>query len=140
MTLRPGLIDFLYKLRWDIEKVFGPLKNNLGEQQAWASTPTAKTIQARLICLVHNLLLLVEMRLKEDGIENEAELARKAKELAITVEIATKAGRKIPGPVLAIQRHTQRSVKLLRWLRSSLLDRLAWQAATPRLEALYAGL
>lgn len=140
MTLRPGLIAFLYKLRWDIEKVFDQLKNKLGEQHAWASTPTAKTIQARFICLVHNLLLLVEDRLKEDGIENTAELDRKAKELAIAVEIATKAGRKIPAPVLALQRHTQRSVKLLRWLRSSLLDQLSWQAATPRLEKLYAEL
>ena len=128
MTLRPGLIVFLYKLRWDLEKVFDQLKNKLGEKQAWASTVTAKTIQAQFICLTHNLLLLVERRLLEDGITNNAELERKAKELASALDFAAKAGRTIPTPVVALQRFTQRSVKLLRWLkvqspRSTLLAR-----------------
>lgn len=140
MSLRPGLIAFIYKLRWDIEKVFDELKNKLSEKKAWASTSTAKTVQAEFICLAHNLFLLVEAKLKAEGIENEAELARKAKELAKAKEIAAKAGRKIPSPVLALQRFTQRSVKLLRWLRSSLLDRQAWHTATPRLRDLYATL
>lgn len=140
MTLRPGLIAFLYKMRWDIEKVFDQIKNKVGEQKAWASAPTAKSIQGNFICLTHNLLLGVETRLTNEGIKNEAELERKAKELAISVKIATAAGRKMPSPVLALVRFTQRSVKLLRWLRSSLLDRSAWDAATPRLIVLYATL
>ena len=140
MTLRPGIVAFLYKLRWDIEKVFDQLKNKLGEQQAWASSPTAKTIQAGFICLLHNLLQRVETRLKEEGIENEAELNRKAQEFEKTQQLATQAGRKIPSPVVRLQRLTQRSVKLLRWLRSSIVDRLAWDVATPRLRALYATL
>lgn len=138
MTLRPGLIAFLYKLRWDIEKTFDQLKNKLSELQAWASSSTAKTMQAVFICLLHNLLQRVETRLKEEGIENVAELSRKAKELERTKRLAAKAGRKIPSPVVALQRLTQCSVKLLRWLRSSIVDRLAWDAATPRLRALYA--
>lgn len=140
MTLRPGLIAFLYKLRWDIEKVFDQLKNKLGEQQAWASSSTAKAIQAGFICLLHNLLQRVEMRLKEEGIENEAELNRKAQEFQKTQKLATQTGRKIPSPVVRLQRLTQRSVKLLRWLRSSITDRLPWDVATPRLRALYATL
>ena len=140
MTLRPGLIAFLYKLRWDTEKVFDQMKNKLGEKKAWASSPTAKQIQAQLICLAHNLLLRLETRLKAEGIENVAELKRKAKELAKEVKTATAAGRKIPSPVTALQRFTQRSVKLLRWLRSSLVDRLTWAVATPRLRTLYAEL
>lgn len=36
MTLPPGLIAFLYKLRWDIEKVFDEKKNKLHEKKAWA--------------------------------------------------------------------------------------------------------
>lgn len=140
MNLRPGLIAFLYKLRWDVEKVFDELKNKLGEQQAWASSPTAKAAQAQLICLLHNLLLIVEARLKGEGIENHAEIARKQKTFAKAQALATAAGRIIPSPVVALQRLTQRSVKLLRWLRSSFIDRLPWEAATPRLRALYASL
>ena len=109
MTLPAGLIAWLYKLRWDIEKVFDQLKNKLDEQPAWASTPTAKIIQAQFICLTHNLLLRVEAQLRVEGIENQAEIKRKAQELVKAVAIATQAGRKIPSPVLALQRLTQRS-------------------------------
>jgi hypothetical protein len=140
MTLRPGLIAFLYKLRWDIEKVFDQLKNKFNEQQAWASSDNAKVAQAQFICLLHNLLLGVEQRLLASGIENQAELARKAKTLEEAQTRAAAAGRKLPTPVVVIQRFTQRSVKLLRWLRSSIQLRLAWRAATPHLAALYATL
>jgi Transposase DDE domain len=140
LTIRPGLIAFLYKLRWNVEKVFDQLKNKFGETKAWASSLVAKAAQAQFICLLHNLLLLVEARLLSEGIENQAELARKAKELARAQEQAAAAGRKLPSPVVALQRFTQRSVKLLRWLRASLLDKLTWDAATPRLQALYATL
>lgn len=140
MNLRPGLIAFLYKLRWDIEKTFDQIKNKLAEQHAWASAANAKVAQAQFICLLHNLLLGVEDRLLTDGIENHAELKRKAKSLATAQQQAAAAGRQIPSPVLALQRFTQRSVKLLRWLRSSLQQRLAWQAATPQLISLYATL
>ena len=140
MTLRPGLIAFLYKLRWDIEKVFDQLKNKLGEQHAWASSANAKVAQAEFICLLHNLLLLVEDRLLTEGIENQAELERNAKSLAQTQKHAAAAGRTLPSPVVALQRFTQRSVKLLRWLRSSLQQRLDWHTATPHLALLYATL
>ncbi|MEI8141034.1 MAG: transposase [bacterium] len=36
MTLPPGLIAFLYKLRWDVEKVFDEKKNKLNQKKAWA--------------------------------------------------------------------------------------------------------
>lgn len=140
MTLRPGIIAFLYKLRWDVEKVFDELKNKLNEQQAWASTNEAKSAQGQLICLLHNLLQIMDEKLRLEGIENVAEIARRQKTLARVQAMAAEAGRKIPSCVVALQRLTQCSVKLLRWLRSSLLDRLTWDAATPRLRVLYATL
>lgn len=140
LTLRPGLIAFLYKRRWEVEKVFDELKNKLGEQRAWASSPIAKAAQAQLICLLHNLLVLVDARLKAEGIENQAENRRRQETLAQAQKLAAAAGRKIPNPVVALQRLTQHSVKLLRWLRSSFAYRLPWDAATPRLRALYATL
>ena len=101
---------------------------------------TAKAVQAQLICLLHNLLQIVEARLKTEGIENHAEIARKQKTFAEAQAVAFAAGRKIPSPVAALQRLTQRSVKLLRWLRSSFAHQLAWDTATPRLRLLYATL
>lgn len=138
MTIRPGLIALMYKLRWDLEKVYDQIKNKFAEQQAWASTPEAKSVQAQLIALTHNLLVLLEERLRKEGIVNEAEIARRRRVLQAEQALAHKAGRQIPSVVVALQRLTQRSVKLLRWLRSCLTDRLHWDAATPRLRALYA--
>ena len=140
MTIRPGLIAFLYKLRWDVEKVFDQMKNKLEEKHAWATSPTAKTAQATFICLLHNLLLIVEQRLQSEGIENTAEQVRKAETTLKAQAIAAAAGRVMPSHVATLQRFTQRSVKLLRWLRSSLQEQLPWDAATPRLRALYASL
>jgi len=45
----PGVLAYLYKMRWNIEKSFDEIKNKLGEQKAWASTPTAKSMQAQFL-------------------------------------------------------------------------------------------
>jgi IS4 transposase len=58
-----GVIASLYKRRWDIEKVFDELKNKLNESKAWATSPTAKKMQAHFLCLAHNLLELLTRRL-----------------------------------------------------------------------------
>ena len=59
MTIPPGLIAWLYQMRWDIEpersgdswpsspetcqqKSYDEVKNKFHEQKAWASSPTAK--------------------------------------------------------------------------------------------------
>jgi hypothetical protein len=39
LNLPPGIIAFLYKLRWDVEKVFDEKKSKLHEQKAWATSP-----------------------------------------------------------------------------------------------------
>jgi hypothetical protein len=86
------------------------------------------------------LVILADAKLNQERIEKEAELDRKEKQLQREILADAKARRKIPSPVLAIRRLTQRSVKLLRWLKSSILDRIARDAATPRLRASYATL
>ena len=140
MNIRPGVIAFLYKLRWDVEKVFDQLKNKLEEKHAWATSPIAKAAQATFICLLHNVLLAIDQQLTDEGIENTAEQVRKAETTLKAQAQAAAAGREIPAHVAAFQRITQRSVKMLRWLRSSLQDRLPWDTATPRLRTLYASL
>ena len=56
----PGVIVYLYKRRWDIEKIFDTVKHSYQEMKAWASGDTAKSIQAHFICLQHNLACLFE--------------------------------------------------------------------------------
>ena len=48
MTLPPGLIAFIYKKRWDIEKVFDQFKNKLMENKAWAKSLNGKCAQAQI--------------------------------------------------------------------------------------------
>ena len=82
MTLPPGWIAQLYRLRWEIEKVFDEFKNKLSEKKAWASSPTAKTLQANFLCLTHNLLRLFEGRILEPAaILNHAENRRRTQRL-----------------------------------------------------------
>jgi hypothetical protein len=114
----PGAIAQLYRMRWDIEKVFDDVKNKQFEKKAWASSLTAKAAQAKMICLTHNLLRLFEGWLElEHDIKNEAELRRQKKRLEeIRTELA-KRGESMPPLHLALQRITQVPVKFIRWLR-----------------------
>lgn len=70
--LPPGLIVLIYRLRWDVEKVFDEIKNKLGQQKAWGKSQAAKQQQALFITLAHNLLLFLELTLEaEEGIIDE---------------------------------------------------------------------
>ena len=127
MTLPPGVIAELARRRWNIEKVFDELKNKLGETKAWATSPTAKAMQATFICLAHQLLLHFEHLLEADhGIRPEAELKRRAQRLAAEQDFAVKNRRPFPTLRALALRLTQRTVKLLRWLRASLTREAPW--------------
>jgi hypothetical protein len=140
-TLPPGLIAFLYLRRWDLEKVFDQLKNKLGIGQAWASSSTAKQMQAQLLCLAHNLTELFERKLaKEYQITNQAETRRRTQRLAKQQQKAQARGQVLPLLVQTHQRLTQTSVKLYRWLRAHYFSPLALSELLPRLTHSYATL
>ena len=137
----PGLVAYLYKCRWDIEKVFDELKNKLLETKAWAKSPTAKSNQAQMLCLTHNLLTLLENDLElKEGIRNEAEWERKAKTQEEVREYLAEKGSSLPWIHEAIQRITQRSVKFIRWLRNHLDTQVSWEQALAALTRIYARL
>ena len=140
-TLPPGLIAHLYHRRWQIEKVFDCLKNKLDEKKSWATSPTAKAAQAQFLCLTHNLLRLMEQELaSKESLTNQPDIQRRAQRLARQKAATLKAGRLWPSTWDTLQKPVQYSVKLVRWLRSSIQSRLAWTAALPRLRTLYASL
>jgi hypothetical protein len=139
-AIPPGIVALLYKSRWDVEKVFDEFKNKLGEIKSWASTANAKTCQARLLCLTHNLMTLMEEQIfREAGIRNEAKTKRKAQTL-----IHRDQGSKSKGCggltdlQKAIQRLTQRTVKFIRWLKNHLDGTRSWPQALARLAKIYA--
>ena len=114
----PGVLAELYRRRWDVEKVFDEIKNKLGEKKAWATSLVAKEVQAQLVALTHNLLLLYETRLEEEhGVSNEAEDERRQQRVEQLKRSARQAGRELSSLRLGVRRATQRSVKFVRWLR-----------------------
>ena len=136
-TLPPGLIAFLYKLRWDVEKVFDQVKNGFREQKAWGRSPQAKCQQARFITLAHNLTLNLERLLEaEEGIADEKVIAKAEKRLANDKKTAAMAGRKFNPLVAHCRRITQRSAQFLRWLRACLEHSTCWKQAVEKLRPL----
>jgi hypothetical protein len=142
MTLAPGLIAYLYLRRWDIEKTYDQFKNKYYEQKAWASSDTAKQMQAEFICLAHNLLQLFNAHIEnEHHLRNQAEEARRAKRLGQMKVQAQARGSRLPVLIeKGAHRLTQISLKLLRWLRAYWFSPLPLSALTPLLARLYATL
>ena len=133
MSLPPGILALIYKQRWDIEKVFDEFKSKLDEKKSWASSGTAKTMQAQFLCLVHNLMVLLEEELLTgEGIDNDKERARKEKR---KVEALEKGANYV---ATLLQRFTVRSVKYIRWLRNSIYREVPWSRAVARLRVVYA--
>ena len=141
MTIPPGLLAQLYRMRWEIEKRFDELKNKFGQTKAWASSPNAKTMQAQFICLARNLVHLFEHTLlREEGLPNRAEDHRRDKRMSVANTKAQKAGHILPKAYQALHRATQCSVKLVRWLLHHLFSSTSWLAACKALVTLYASL
>lgn len=138
-TLPPGLIAFLYKLRWDIEKVFDEKKNKLLETKAWGTTYTARCQQAHFFCLSHNLMLLLERDLAlTEGVEDEKVRNKRHKRLEeLRVQI-NQSGRQPNPMVMNCVRITQRSLQFIRWLRSSLRTTTSWRDGVEALRPLMA--
>lgn len=139
MTLPPGVLAELARRRWNIEKAFDALKNKMGETKAWASTETAKPMQALFICMTHQLLRALEHLLEDErGIRPERELERRRERIAAMRESAQESLREIPTLRSEALRLTQHTVKFLRWIRAWLQRRAPWQVLIDALRYSYA--
>ena len=140
-TLPPGLIAYLYLRRWDVEKVFDELKNKLGQTQAWASSLNAKAMQAQFLCLAHNLLVWFQARLaREHDLRNTAEEQRRARRFAAQTARALASGTPLMPLIAGLQRLSQCSLKLLRWIQAHFFSPLPYINLLPVLRCLYATL
>lgn len=141
MTLSPGLLAQLYRIRWDIEKVFDEFKNSLNEQKAWANSRNAKIMQAHFMCMAHNLMLLMHNVLeKEHNVQNIAEKKRKEKRFQAMVALALSEGRKVSSFYFSLQRFTKISLKFIRCLRANLFFKVPLSDTVRHLRLLYATL
>ena len=138
-TLPPGLISFIYKLRWDIEKCFDEKKNKLQEKKAWATTSVARAQQALFVCMAHNLMVLLERDLEHnESIRDEKSYAKRRKRLEAAKREILAAGR-VPNPlVVNCTRVSQRSLQFIRWLRTALVSSASWDTEISQLRPLMA--
>lgn len=139
-SVPPGVLAFLYKMRWNIEKSFDEVKNKLGEKKAWATSATAKSMQGQFICLTVNLLHLLEHDLGGEGIHNMPETKRRARRLDQAKAQAAREGTVLPEALSLVRQMTQHSVKLIRWVAVQLWLDHPWKQACAALAALYAHL
>lgn len=137
MTIPPGLIAFIYKLRWDIEKVFDVFKNKEHEKKAWAGTKEAKSNQALFIALAHNLMRILEITLKkEEGITDKSSEKKRQARLKSDEKKAKSNGRAPNELVMQWKRITQRCVQFIRWLRYCLTAQTCWKQSVCSLRPL----
>ena len=136
-TLPPGLLAFLYKLRWDIEKTFDQVKNIFEEKKAWATSAESKIQQAAFITLAHNLTLMLEREIeRREGIRDEKIEKRKAARISKSTAAAAKRNRTYNPLVASVRRASKRSVQFIGWLQSCLEHRTCWRAAMEQLRPL----
>jgi hypothetical protein len=140
MTLEPGRLALLYKTRWEIEKVFDETKTKLPEKKSWATTTTAKEMQSHFVAIVHNLLLLLQDWHQQQGVVNTAEIQRRQKRLAQQPADLAKTGQTLPIIYPVLQRFTQATFKLIRWLRVHWHQPTSLPQAQRQLRTLYAKL
>ena len=140
LTLEPGLLALLYKTRWEIEKVLAETKTKLPEKQSWATTTTAKEMQAHLVAIVHNLRLLLRDWHQQQGVANTAEIQRRQKRLDQQQSELEQTGQTLPLVYRLLQRFTQATFKLIRWLRVHWHQSTSLPQALLQLRALYAKL
>lgn len=139
MKLRPGVLAWLYKRRWDIEKTYDTFKNKMNEQKAWAKSMTAKTMQAQFLCLAHNLMVLMEQTLSSDhDVCNTKETARSKKRTEAAIATAKEQGRSFAPMYLNPLKRSQLTLKFIRWLRYHLDANSTMQQAVTSLSRVYA--
>jgi len=139
MKVRPGVLAWLYKRRWDIEKTYDTFKNKMNEQKAWAKSRTAKTMQAQFLCLAHNLMVLMEQALSsEHKVRNDKETTRSKKRIESAIATAQEHGRAFAPMYLNPLKRSQLTLKFIRWLRYHLKANSSMQRAIDSLSRVYA--
>ena len=58
-SLRPGVVVYIYKVRWKLEKVYDVFKNKLFEVKAWGRNKNAHESQSALIATTYNIMRML---------------------------------------------------------------------------------
>jgi hypothetical protein len=124
LSIPPGLIAWLYLLRWKIEKSFDVLKNLLKEKKAWAAGKVALENQSLMITMTYNFQRFIkELINEEEDIQDTKVIKKYEKNLEKRDEKAKKRGRTLHPFVRLKNRMHRLSSQFIRVIHFSF-----WQA------------
>lgn len=126
----------MYKLRWDIEKIFYQFKSKMEELKSWGSSLVVKKTHALFECMAHNLMLLLEEKIKKtEGITDEVEAKKSEGRLkSPPSEKREEMASFINSIVL---RNSHRTMRYVRWLRNIMYDEAPLSQTLARLKVLW---
>lgn len=133
-TFRPGLIAWLYLLRWKIEKLYDTFKNKLHQTKAWANSPAAAANRPLFLGMTYNILLWLQHRLCMDfGIADDKVAKKFELHLAQRTDAALAAGRTVhPLHTTTLPRRmAQMTVQFIRCVANHLFIPKPFQAILP---------
>jgi len=137
LELRPGVIAWLYLLRWRIEKVFDTSKNKLEETKAWATGEVARKVQGHFLAITHNLLVLFRGFLESDfGMREEKLEDKREKQLERREKAAQTQGRELHPLHRKMPPIVQLSLQFIRTLRNQILAKVSFHKALPQIRAM----
>ena len=122
-TLRPGVVAFLYKIRWRIEKSFDVLKNKLFEKKAWATGKVSKEIQACITAFSYNMLVFLESIIKKDTQTILKVEGKRNYHLKVRKKNAQAEGKSVPGFEFKLDHMFQMTQQFVRCARNWILVR-----------------
>ena len=123
----PGVLAFIYKKRWGIEKIYDTFKNYYFEKKAWGKTNEAKSQQALFLCITHNLYLMLERRVETDeGIRDEKIIKKQKKRKDKIIKEIIETGKPLNALAVKLDRSTQRSKQFIRYLNNKISINTCW--------------
>ena len=136
-SIPPGVIVQLYRMRWDIEKVFNDFKSKLEETKAWSKSLTGKRMQAQFMILVYNILLRLRDTVEQEGVIDPSLDRQRERRWKATLETYAIAEQRVPKWLEKLRRVTQIGVRFIRWARSLFLRESSWSQAVSLLDGEY---
>ena len=137
MKISAYLLVLMYKLRWDIEKIFYQLKSKMEERKSWGSPIESKKANAMFECIAHNLALLLEDDItKTEGIYDELEEAKAKGRL----KSKKPEGEKVKPSYIntIVRRCSHRTMRFIRWLRNRIYSETPLGKSLARLRVVWA--
>lgn len=123
--IRPGVIAWIYFLRWRIEKMFDNFENDFEERKAWGASNNAQRIHACMLVVAYNISRLILDFWRKNHQITDAKVEHKYEHDIQKRESAARAGGRSIHPLhrMSLQRRMPKlSLQFIRTLRNHIFS------------------